>query len=551
MDRPERTQATGDASRRQIMPGAAPEPVRAAFRGRQVAEVPAAGPSPSRTKPQTNRASAGVSGSPGGPVVREAGRAGRRFQPYSVREPGRHPGASHPPAGEPSVPPVPQQPGQEPAARCRWKSDYMGIELRRQAAAIRGDTYAAAASVSALREVDQAVMNGLSTHLLKNPERQPTSTPDALKRLRNKRDNARHAGNQAGVDAIKRTLDDIYRLTHAKLKELDRRREEFRSVSLPGAGPVPDPASLGRWLQAQADAAPGADIEHSYFTHLARELSLERDPWTVSRKFMGSLPSTVNQQQAKRLQDAHGRLVRAIACGLSERPSESGGRALPGDFNWRTAYEAITSRCRRHTCEGNIYAAITSTSALHDIDRAILDAYFVHRTGAPQVLPYSAPDALYSLRRSMRAAAEYSADQSRSQALRRSLDEIYRLIHARNVELVLRENEFRWASLPLVAPVPDPQALERWLRSQADAAPGTDIEHSYFTHLARELSRGRDPWAVSRAFMECRPSPGDARQAERLKAAHGCLVRVMAGSLRLQQPAAVPPPVVAQAARLR
>ena len=103
MDRPERMQAAGDASRRQSTPGAAPEPGQAAFRGRRVAEVPGAGSSPSRSEPRATRATTGVSGSPGGPVSREAGRAGHRFQPYSAGEAGR-PGASHLPAGEPSVP---------------------------------------------------------------------------------------------------------------------------------------------------------------------------------------------------------------------------------------------------------------------------------------------------------------------------------------------------------------------------------------------------------------------------------------------------------------
>ena len=547
MDRPERTQAAGDASRRQGTAGAAPEPGQAAFCGRQVAGVPAAGPSPSRTQPQATRATAGVSESPGGPVFGEAGRAGRRFQPYSSGETGGRPGASLLPVVEPSVPPVPQEPGQEPERRHGWKTDYKGIEVRARTAAERGDTYAAAALASALHEIGQAVMEAHSRHLKIPQKNPPKSTMDALQRLRHLRRYAgrpairsRSEANQSRSEAIHRSLDHIYQLTRAKSAELDLRSDEFQAASPSPAVPVPDPESLGRWLQAQAEAAHDTDMEKPYFAHLARELQRGRDPWTVSREFIGSQPSTGNGQQAERLQEAHGRLVRAIARGLSERPSEPGVRAPPGDFNWRTAYDAIRRFCERRTIERDNFAADASSSALREIDGAIIEAHYRHRARPWVAPPYSALDAMHSLRKAMRG----SAHRPRAEAIRKTLGDIDLLIHARVTELKLRQNEFRSASLPYAVPAPDGEALGRWLQSQADAVPGADIERSYFTHLALELSGGRDPWTVSQEFMRSLPSTGDPEQRQRLQAAHRRIVEAMAGSLPLQ--ATVPAPVVAQ-----
>ena len=321
MDRPERMQAAGDASRRQSTPGAAPEPGQAAFRGRRVAEVPGAGSSPSRSEPRATRATTGVSGSPGGPVSREAGRAGRRFQPYSAGEAGR-PGASHLPAGEPSVPAVPREPGQEPepSTGFKWKTVYDAIKSYHQTDALGVDHYAEMASAAALHEIGQAIGDAYVSHRAKSPRLSPPDPTVAMKKLRIMRNvAAQNPGRRPRVEAIRRSLDDINRLTRAKLTELKERRAEFRSASLSRVRPVPGREDLGRWLQAQADAAPGTDLEHSYFTQLEQELSRRRDPWTVSRELMGGLPSPGDAQQAGRLRDAHERLVRAIACGLSQR----------------------------------------------------------------------------------------------------------------------------------------------------------------------------------------------------------------------------------------
>ena len=317
MDRPEGTHAAGDASRRLSTPGAAPEPGQAAFRGRRVAEVPEAGSSPSRSEPRTTQATTGASGSPGSPVSREAGRAGRRFQPYSAGGAGR-PGASLLPAGEPSVTPVPQGGTREPElpTRFNWDTVYSGIRVRHATDTDRGDTYAAAASGSALREIDRAVMNAYSAHLVKQRTLRPGSTPRALESLRSVLSHAKYAADRPRAEAVEQSLADIFQLTRAKSTDLERRRDEFRSASPHRVIPVPGQEALERWLWSEAVAAPGTDIERAYFTHLARELSPGRDPWTVSRESMRSLPSADNTGQARRLQDAHRRLVQAMAGSL-------------------------------------------------------------------------------------------------------------------------------------------------------------------------------------------------------------------------------------------
>ena len=549
MDRPERAQPVGDASRR-CTPGATPEPQQAVFRGRQVTEVPGAGPSPSRTEPQAAQASAEVSGSPGGPVFREAGRVGRRFQPYAGGDPGRRPGAFLPTAGAPSVPPVPQGGRQQPElpATFNWYPTYSGINVQNSIDTERGDIYAAAASASALREIDQAVMHANSTYVAYETTPKPENTRHALQYLWNMRHLAKRNGRLHRAEAIRQSLAEINRLTHAKSTELALRRDEFRAASFPRSVPVPGREALEEWLRAQAAAVPGTDKEHAYFTHLAQELPGGRDPWTVSREFMGGLPSPGGAQQTDRVVAAHERLVRAIARGLSERRPESAGPEPQGQFKWLGAFVAIEASYKKDARRGDIYAAAASAAALDEIRLAVTEAYFAHRLQSPLYTPSCPPDAMNKLR-AMRCTAMRAENQPRTEAIERSLHQIVRLTHALHTELDDRHREFALTSLTHTAPAPDPAALEAWLWTQANAAPGTDIEHSYFTRLAQKFpSRGgRDPWTASRELVRSLPGAGDEQQVERLRAAHRCLVQAMAGSP--SQQAAVPAPGVAQAPR--
>ena len=571
MDRPERVEATGAASRRECTPGATPEPGQAVFRGRRVSGMPAAGSPPSRSELQSAQARAGVGGSRRVsvigtvgradtrlgqvhpvPVIREIGRAGRTGQPYPTGEPGRRPGAHRLRAVDPSAPSVP--PGgrlePEPPAHFRWDVSYQSIKALGELYAARGDIHAADASASALREIDRAVMEAYSTHAQK-PNRTPRSTPAALESLKNMRGKARstsngHTPNARRYEAIERSLTSIYRLTHAKRAELERRRDDLLSASFPRAAPAPRREALGQWLQTQGGAAHATEPEHSYYTRLAQEVSRGRDPWTVSRELTKSLPRPGNAEQAERLQAAHVRVVRAIAGGLPERPSASGALQPPGDFRWRTAYKAIKTRHALHVTGRDVYAATASASALREIDHAVMEAYYMFRRHDAIRAPCSVPDAQDKLR-GMLGTATRDGNQPRVRSIQRFLNAIDRLTGACSMELALRGHEFLRASLPDAVPVSGREALERWLRTQAGAAHATEPEHSYYTILAQEVSRERDPWTVSRRLMESLPRPGSAEQAERLRAAHVRLVLAIAG--RLPQQAAVPLPEIPQASR--
>ena len=546
MDRPERAQVAGEASRHQGMPGATPEPEQAVFRGRQVAEGAEAGPSPSRTEPQATGAIYGVGTSPRVSVIRRVGRAGSGFQPYSAGKPGQRPGASLLPAGEPSARPVPQAGGTEPEppARFHWVTVYHGILERRGIDAARGDTYAVAAFDSALGAIGRAVRGAYSAHLANAPNSEPPGTQDALQTLRNVLANAKSRRHRHRAVAVQQAVDDIYHLTHARNTELRHRSDDFQSVSLPRAVPVPGREALGRWLQARADEANGNGIVNSYFTQLAKALPQGRDPWTVSRELMASLPSPGDQNHSAQLKAAHIRVVQAIACRLSEQCSGSGDPEPSRGFNWHTAFAAIRNRQARDTRGRDIYAAAASAAALLDIDQAMRYAYFTHRL-QQSYLPPCGPAEILNKIRTLRKYAKDSGNPARAETIQRSLDYMNRIAHARNTELKRRSYEFQSASHPPGAPVPDPEALARWLQSQADAAPGTGIEHSYFKHLKQQLAGGRDPWTVSRELVRSLPSPDSAQQASRLRAAHHLVVQAMAAGG--PQPAAVPPPGVAQA----
>ena len=407
----------------------------------------------------------------------------------------------------------------------------------------RGDTYAAAASGAALREIEGAVTEAHSTHLARSARRVPESTLDAVKLLKKTRRNAKSRNNLPRAEVILTSLDRIEHLTEAKSTQLKDRHAEFQSASPFGAVPVPSQEALGGWLQAQADAAPGTEIEHSYFAQLLQELPQGHDPWTVSRELMDSLPSPGDAQQRGRLQAAHERLVQAIACGLSDKPSESGGLEPWRDLKWGAHYGAIMEQCSMDQSGSDFYAASASTSALRDIDRAVMEAYVTHRLTSRLIPPSDATEAMAKIR-TMRRAALRAVNQPRVESIQRSLEDIHRLTQGRRTELERRSEEFQSASFSGALLVPDRETLGRWLRDQADAAPGTGIEHTYFTHLAQELPHGRDPWTVSRELMGSLPRQGNEEQSQRLRDAHGRLVHAMAGIP--PQQAAFAAPFVAQ-----
>ena len=405
----------------------------------------------------------------------------------------------------------------------------------------RGDIYAAAAGASALHDIDQAVMDAHARHVVKKrPAPPPQSTPQAVKALRNARDRLQRL-DRYRAETIQQALDQIYRFTQDKSTELEHRRSEFQSKSLHHVAATPDREALGGWLQARAEEARDSEMVHSYFTQLAQALAHERDPWTVSRELMSSLPNLGDALQAGQLQAAHERLVRAIACGLSERPA---GSEPPDDFRFRPVYEEIVAHCERDKIGADPYAAAASEAALYDIDLAITDAHFEHGSKGSPAPKGGTLKTLHNLY-AMRSKAKRTGTQSRVEAIQRTMDHIHRITYARHAELERRSNEFRSAFHAPGASVLDRDALARWLRSEAVAAPGTEIEHSYFTELEQRVPVGTDPWMVSQELMRSLPSPGDKTQVSKLQVAHLRLVHAMTGSP--PEPAPVPPPGAAPA----
>ncbi|MCY4566616.1 MAG: hypothetical protein OXE40_19310, partial [Gammaproteobacteria bacterium] len=182
------------------------------------------------------------------------------------------------------------------------------------------------------------------------------------------------------------------------------------------------------------------------------------------------------------MQDAHRRLVRAIACGVSEQRSESGGSELPVGFNWKNAYGAIVDRYSMDKMGSDYYALTASMTALQDIGRAVMGAYCENRVKWTLSAGDDPADTMDKIR-TMERTAKRTSNRPRLAAIHRSLHDINRLTYARHTELERRRVEFLSVSLPGACPVPDREALGRWLRSQAESAPGTGKVHAYFTHL--------------------------------------------------------------------
>ena len=205
----------------------------------------------------------------------------------------------------------------------------------------------------------------------------------------------------------------------------------------------------------------------------------------------------------------------------------------PAGFNWLSTYRNITARWETDTQWGNVYAAAAGAGALRDIDQAVRDAYAEHCKGRSASHEPSTPAMELNVR-IVRSRARHRENTARLEAVIRSLGEIHRLTHAKDTELRLRSDELSAASHPYPAAVPDPYAIEQWLRVQAGAAHESEIERSYFRQLAQEVALGLDPWTVSRRLIECLPEPGNSVQAAPLQAAHGRLVQAMAGRVMPQ-----------------
>ena len=430
-------------------------------------------------------------------------------------------------------------PAPEARARVNWFPLYDGINSRHAADVERGDIYAAAASAAALLRVGGAVMDAYRSFRASFATGEEATTPKAaMSKLRAMRGNA-FRGSNSRLVAIRETLDDISRLTLETHSDLALRSSEFAVVSSPAGATVPGREVLEAWLLQQADAAGAPSIEHRYFRQLASRIAGETDPWSVSRGLLGSL-SAGDAEQAERLQAAHRSLVLAMAGDFSQRlaPSVSGDAERPYRVMWTPIHETIKGWCEADAKGGDIYAAAASAAALHQIDRAVMDAYTSNRTERAKDAESLSPEKAVETLRTMQSQAKARNRTSRYELIESALGRVFRLTKEKYSELALRRSEFAAVSSPAPAAVPTREALGAWLLQQADAAGVSSIEYRYFRQLASRIAGNTDPWSVSRALVGGL-SAGDAEQVERLQAAHRSLVQAMAGTL----PASSPRPV--------
>ena len=173
-------------------------------------------------------------------------------------------------------------------------------------------------------------MNAHIRHLNQAKQVESCETTIAMNRLIGLRRNSRHEGNHNRAEAIQNSLDSLIRLIFARHTELRERSHEFFSASRSPGSPVTDRETLEGWLQARADEAGNTGTLRLYFTQLAQQLRSGRDPWTVSRELMRSLPGAGDEQQAKRLKEAHDHLVQAMVAG-SLRPATASPPGIAQD----------------------------------------------------------------------------------------------------------------------------------------------------------------------------------------------------------------------------
>ena len=203
---------------------------------------------------------------------------------------------------------------------------------------------------------------------------------------------------------------------------------------------------------------------------------------------------------------------------------------LPTRFKWQDVYVGIEKAAGKESRPGDPYRAAAHTSALREIDKAVMDAYVEHLPAKSGMALDKPTDALTFLRETKKRYHR-CGNESKSGAITQSLDGIYRLTHAKKTELNLRSSELLAAQAHHTLTLPKREVLEHWLRQQADAAVGSELEHRYFTELANTNLSESDPWTISQQLVRSLPSAGDAEQVARLRAAHNRLVRVMACGL--------------------
>ena len=261
-------------------------------------------------------------------LVREQGKAGR--SDLEQRLEAAHGRLVRMMAGVPEAQAAPAAvPDSEPAAsgrgRYHWDRHYAAIVAWHGEAVRRSDTYAMWAGAAAKDAVKKLTTDEYRHHALRPKESNASSPPEVYRFLR-----------RTGGSEVRKSVGKIDRVTEESLSELKRRAGEFDAIYDWSGRPrepatVPDPLSLGAWLQQQAQVAGGtvaaaynvggdaalemayaSSVETQYFGRLAEEVVQEVDPWTVSRRLVREQGKAGRPELEQRLEAAHGRLVRMM-----------------------------------------------------------------------------------------------------------------------------------------------------------------------------------------------------------------------------------------------
>ena len=564
--------APSGANRDKRPAGAEAGPSQGVFGDRQVSAMPEKERLPSRTDRPAGQRSAGAG--PDGLTARSVRRGKARPRPYPTTA-----------AGEL----LPHK-----NFRYAWNKRYAAIDAWYGKAVQRSDTYAMWAGAAAKDAVKKLTTDEYRHHALRPKESNASSPVKAYEGLRGmthptKQPNEAYPERPAEV---RKSVEEIDRVTEESWSELRRRAGEFDAIYNRSGRPrdpatVPDRLSLGAWLLQQAQVAGGTVAaayinsggaasdavlaEEQYFGRLAEEVVQEVDPWTVSRRLVREQGKAGRPELEQRLEAAHGRLVRVMA-GVAE--AQAAPAAVPdsepaasgrGRHRWGRHYAAIDAWRGEAVRRSDTYAMWAGAAAKDAVTELTTGAYLRHAL-QPKESNASSPDKGYGALRRMMFPNKLikEAHPERPAEVRKSVEEIDRVTEESWSQLRRRAGEFdaiynRSGRPRDPATVPDPLSLGAWLLQQAQAARGTVAaayindgetasdavfaEEQYFGRLAEEVVQEVDPWTVSRRLVREQGKAGRPELEQRLEAAHGRLVRMMAGVAEAQAapaPAAVP-----------
>ena len=391
-----------------------------------------------------------------------------------------------------------------------WTSVYCEICVYREKARLRGDTYAERAG----REATTLIQSTLS-EVGRNIGVVPGETePQSLYRALRFRMQAAGSAEKGGSSSSLRTAEDLIKalrkidsLTHRMACNLALRAREFAEMSQ-GALPSAPPTK-------------------------------------------GVTPSLCE-------------VNRNTPCpGL--RPAEAGPVDLEScsqsPQDWPVDFDRLITLWEHYRTSGNKIAFHLCDSALDSIARKLTEAYRCIRP-EPSDLDFAELQRAYRELRLVRARHNSPLWSHRTRAsITGRLNAIADLTHKKVIEMEARSAEFAALS-PRARPrspttVQDTEALDFWLRDQADTA-AYDAKRAddrkdatekaaalemimYFMKVRQDHAIGRDPWTASRDWILSRHPKKRARAAPPMLEAHFRLVCVMVGQMSQSRNTGPPP----------